>query len=52
MVIPKKQKDNYYELDFGIKLKVKVYSLQWHQETHFTQNVTCSLLCESASQIL
>ena len=43
----KKQK---YELDFGIKFKLKVsFSLQWYQKkTHFTQNVTCSL---SASQM-
>ena len=38
-----------YELHFGIKLKLKVCSLQWYQKLNLLKMLFVSLFCESAS---
>ena len=48
MIIHLKQ----YQLDFGIKLKLKVcFLLLTMPKTDFTQNISCSLFCGSASHM-
>ena len=42
------KKEEEYKLDFGIKLKLKMYALP---KTHFTQNQICSLFYESTSHM-
>ena len=41
-----------YKLDFGIKSKLKSALFTMIPKIYFTQNVTCSLFCGNASQIL